>query len=62
MLYPTAPLDAVHVRSTVCWVGAVPVPVIVCVAGEFEALLENDSEAEVAPLACGVKVTAKVAD
>jgi hypothetical protein len=38
------------------------VPVIVCTAGEFEALLENDKDAEVAPLAEGVKVTVKVAD
>lgn len=29
---------------------------------EFEALLENDNEAEVAPLACGVKVTVKEVD
>jgi hypothetical protein len=38
------------------------VPVIVCAAGEFEALLENDNEAEAAPLAPGVKVTVKLAD
>jgi hypothetical protein len=31
-------------------------------AGEFDALLENDKEAEAAPLAPGVKVTVKVAD
>ncbi len=49
-------------RSTVCCVAAVPVPVIVCTVGEFEALLENDRDAEAAPLACGVKVTAKLAD
>jgi hypothetical protein len=30
--------------------------------GEFDALLGNDSEAEVAPLDCGVNVTVKVAD
>jgi hypothetical protein len=41
---------------------AVPVPVIVCTTGEFEALLENDRDAEVTPLADGVKVTVKVAD
>jgi len=35
------------------------VPVIVCTVGEFDALLENDKVAEVAPLACGVKVTVK---
>jgi hypothetical protein len=35
---------------------------MVCTAGEFDALLENDNEAEVAPLAPGVKVTVKVAD
>ena len=43
-------------------VAAVPVPVIVCTVGEFPALLEKDKDAEVAPLACGVKVTVKVAD
>jgi hypothetical protein len=43
-------------------VAAVPVPVIVCTVGEFAALLEKDKDAEVAPLACGVKVTVKVAD
>ena len=42
--------------------GAVPVPVIDCTVGELAALLENDKDAEVAPLACGVKVTVKVAD
>jgi len=30
---------------------------MVCTVGEFEALLENDRDAEVALLACGVKVT-----
>jgi hypothetical protein len=38
------------------------VPVIVCTVGEFEALLENDKEAEVAPLVCGVKVTLNEVD
>jgi hypothetical protein len=38
------------------------VPVIVCTAGEFEALLENDKDAEAAPLEPGVKVTVKAAD
>jgi hypothetical protein len=38
------------------------VPVIDCTAGEFAALLVNDKEAEVAPLACGVKVTVKGVD
>lgn len=57
MLYPTAPDDALQVRSTVCWVAAVPVPVMVCTVGEFEALLTKVSDAEVAPVACGVKVT-----
>jgi len=33
-----------------------------CPAGEFDALLENDKEAEVLPLDCGVKVTVKDAD
>lgn len=41
---------------------AVPVPVIDSRPGEFAALLANDSDAEVAPLDCGVKVTAKDAD
>ena len=45
-----------------CCVAAVPVPVIVCTAGEFEALLENDKDVEVAPLACGAKVTLKEVD
>jgi hypothetical protein len=35
---------------------------MVCTVGELEALLENDKEAEVAPLAEGVKVTVKGAD
>jgi hypothetical protein len=38
------------------------VPVIDCTAGEFEALLANDKDAEVAPVAPGVNVTANVAD
>jgi hypothetical protein len=38
------------------------VPVIVCTAGEFEALLENDKDPEAAPLDCGVNVTVKEAD
>jgi hypothetical protein len=38
------------------------VPVIVCTVGEFAALLEKDKDAEVAPLACGVKVTVKGVD
>jgi hypothetical protein len=37
------------------------VPVIVCTAGEFEALLVNDKDAEAAPLAPGVNVTVKEA-
>ncbi len=37
-------------------------PVIDCTAGELAALLVNDKEAEVAPLACGVKVTVKGED
>ena len=45
-----------------CGVGAVPVPVIDCTAGEFDALLENDKVPEAAPTAPGVKVTVKVAD
>jgi hypothetical protein len=35
---------------------------MVSTAGELAALLENDKDAEVAPLACGVKVTVKGAD
>jgi len=42
--------------------GVVPVPVIASATVGFEALLENDKDAEVAPLACGVKVTVKGAD
>ena len=61
-LYPTAPDEALQLRSTVCCVAVVPVPVIVCTVGEFEALLEKDKDAEVAPLADGLKVTVKVAD
>jgi hypothetical protein len=38
------------------------VPVIDCMAGEFAALLVNDKDAEVAPLAWGVKVTVKGED
>jgi hypothetical protein len=59
MLQLTAFVEAVQVGSTVCWVAPVPVPVIVCTAGEFEALLENDKEAEAGPLGCGVKATVK---
>jgi hypothetical protein len=33
-----------------------------CTVGEFEALLENDKDAEVAPLDCGVNVTVKEVD
>jgi hypothetical protein len=43
-------------------VAAVPLPDIVCTAGEFEALLTNDNEADVAPLAPGVNLTLKGAD
>ena len=39
-----------------------PVPVIDCTAGELAALLENARDAELAPLACGVKVTVKDVD
>jgi hypothetical protein len=35
---------------------------MVCTVGEFEALLENDKFAEVAPLACGVNVTVNEAE
>jgi hypothetical protein len=38
------------------------VPVIDCTVGEFAALLENDKDAEVTPLAAGVKMTVKGAD
>lgn len=37
-------------------------PVSDCTAGEFEALLANDRDAEAAPLDDGVKVTVKVTD
>jgi len=37
------------------------VPVKDCTAGEFEALLANDKDAEAAPLAPGVNVTVKLA-
>lgn len=37
-------------------------PVRDCRAGELEALLEKESEAEAAPLDCGVKVTVKGED
>ena len=39
-----------------------PVPVNDCTAGEFEALLLKESEAEAAPLDWGVKVTVKAED
>lgn len=45
-----------------CWVGVTPVPVSDCTAGEFEALLVNDNDAEAAPLDWGVKVTVKAED
>lgn len=61
-MYPATPLTAFQFRSTVCCVGVVPVPVIVCVVGELEALLAKDKDAEVAPVACGVKVTVKPMD
>jgi hypothetical protein len=35
---------------------------MVCTVGELDALLENDRDAEVAPLDCGVNVTVKAAD
>jgi hypothetical protein len=46
----------------VCCVAAVPVPVIVSTLGEFDALLTNDNDAEVDPVACGVKVTVNDVD
>ena len=45
-----------------CCVGAVPVPVMVCTVGEFDALLEKVKDAELAPLCCGVNVTVKGVD
>lgn len=42
--------------------GAVPVPVSDWTAGELVALLANERLAEVAPLACGVKLTVNGAD
>src|ERR1700723_1088333 len=62
MLYPTAPFEPFHVRSTVCCAAAMPVPVMDCTVGEFAALLPKDNDPEVAPLACGVKVIVKAAD
>src|SRR5271169_3153923 len=53
---------AVHDSATVCTGCGLPVPVMVCTVGEFDALLGNDSDAEVAPVACGVNVTVNVAD
>ncbi len=62
MLYPTASAEGFQPRPTVCCTAAIPVPVIDCPEGEFDALLENDKEADVLPLDCGVKVTVKDAD
>lgn len=39
-----------------------PVPVSDCTAGEFDALLVNDKDADAAPVDCGAKVTVKEAD
>jgi len=35
---------------------------MVCTAGEFDALLKNERDAEVAPLNCGLKVTVNGTD
>ena len=48
---------ALHDRSAECGKGAVPVPDRVTVAGEFVAVLTNDTEPLAAPLPPGVKVT-----
>jgi hypothetical protein len=52
---------AVHNRLTLCCVSATPVPVTVSATGEFVALLLSERLPEVAPPACGVKVTVKLA-
>jgi hypothetical protein len=53
---------AFQVSATVCTGCGLPVPVKVCTVGELDALLGNDRDADVAPVACGVNVTVKVAD
>jgi hypothetical protein len=56
-LYPaTVDVLAVHARLTLCWGGAIPVPLAAWVAGEFVALLVKVIVEEAAPLACGVNV------
>ena len=53
---PTTAEALFHVRSTVCCVGAVPVPVRLS-EGEFEALLVKEPFAEALPAAWGEKVS-----
>lgn len=49
-------------RSTECCGAGVPLPVSVCVAGEFEALLVKVRAALAVPVAFGVKRTVNDAD
>jgi hypothetical protein len=50
---------AFQFRATLCWVGAAPLPVNACAAGEFAASLENESVAEAVPDVAGLNVTVK---
>jgi hypothetical protein len=60
MLYPiTEEGLGAQERSTPCNTGWVPVPVSVSVVGELDALLINEMLPEVAPDACGAKLTVK---
>ena len=55
--YPaTVEVLAVQLRVTECWIGCVPVPDNETVAGEFVALLTNETVPEALPLVCGVNV------
>ena len=51
-----------QLRSTLCWVGAVPLPLSDWAIVEFAALFENVKFAFAVPLALGMKVTVKGAD
>jgi methylmalonyl-CoA mutase N-terminal domain/subunit len=55
-------VELFQVRVTECCDDTVPVPFRDWTVGEFDALLVKDRVPEAAPLACGVKVTAKEAD
>jgi hypothetical protein len=57
----TVEVLAVQPRLAVCCTGATPVPDTASAVGEFVALLVKDRLPELAPLACGVNVTVKVA-